>query len=107
MPEWIAACDVDDVEREDVIPFQHDGADYAIYRSPDDQFFATAGRCTHGRTLLCDGLVMGDIIECPKHNGRFDYKTGQAKGAPIIVDLPTYPVKVDHGTVYVGFGTVG
>ena len=26
---------------------------------------------------------MGDIIECPKHNGRFNYKTGQAKGAPV------------------------
>ena len=27
-----------------------------------------------------DGFVMGDIIECPKHNGRFDYTTGDAAG---------------------------
>jgi 3-phenylpropionate/trans-cinnamate dioxygenase ferredoxin component len=102
MTEWIAACAVDDVDPEDVIPFQHNGIDYALYRSPDDEFYATAGHCTHERELLCDGLVMGGIIECPKHNGRFDYATGQAQGAPVLVDLKTYPVKVEDNTVYIG-----
>lgn len=104
MSRWIAACGVDDVEPEDVIPFQHDGIDYAIYRSPDDEYFATAGHCTHERTLLCDGLVMDGLIECPKHNGRFDFTTGLAKGAPVIVDLRTYLVRVDDGTVYIDIG---
>jgi 3-phenylpropionate/trans-cinnamate dioxygenase ferredoxin subunit len=34
MPQWIAACAADDIDPEDVIPFEHDGSDYAIYRSP-------------------------------------------------------------------------
>lgn len=101
MDTWVAACSIDDIEPEDVIPFEHDGTDYAIYRSPAGKFFATAGHCTHEMTLLCNGLVMGDIIECPKHNGRFDYRSGRAKGAPVIVDLQTYPVKVERGTVYI------
>jgi 3-phenylpropionate/trans-cinnamate dioxygenase ferredoxin subunit len=100
MSEWIAACGIDDIDPEDVTAFQHNGTDYAIYRSPEDEFFATDGHCSHERTLLCDGLVMGGIIECPKHNGRFDYTSGQAKGAPVIIDLKTYPVKVDDDTVY-------
>jgi 3-phenylpropionate/trans-cinnamate dioxygenase ferredoxin component len=104
MAEWIVACEVDDVDEEDVIPFSHDGTDYAIYRSPDNTFFATAGHCTHERQLLCDGLVMEGIIECPKHNGRFDYRTGKAMGAPVIVDIETYPVKVEDGTVYLQLG---
>jgi 3-phenylpropionate/trans-cinnamate dioxygenase ferredoxin subunit len=104
MSDWIAACEVEDVEPEDVVPFQHDGVDYAVYRSPDDEFFATAGHCTHESQLLCDGLVMDDVIECPLHNGRFDYRTGRALGAPVIVDLQTYPVRVDGGTVYVQVG---
>ena len=53
------------------------------------------------RTHLADGLVMGDIIECPKHNGRFNYKTGRARGAPVCVDLATYPVRVMDGRVQV------
>ncbi|TGV63164.1 Rieske family ferredoxin, partial [Mesorhizobium sp. M00.F.Ca.ET.149.01.1.1] len=78
MAEWVEACAVDDVDEEDVIRFDHGGRTFAIYRSPDDAFFATDGFCTHEKAHLADGLVMDDIIECPKHNGRFNYKTGQA-----------------------------
>lgn len=102
MTEWIPACHVDDVDSEDVIGIRCDGVDYAIYRSPGGEFFATAGHCTHEKTLLCDGLVMASVIECPKHNGRFDYTSGKALSAPAIVDLITYPVKVDLDTVYIG-----
>jgi 3-phenylpropionate/trans-cinnamate dioxygenase ferredoxin subunit len=101
MPNWIAACATDDIEREDVIGFACDGTDYAIFRSPDDEYFATAGHCTHAATLLCDGLVMGYLIECPKHNGRFDYRTGAAKGAPVLVNIRTYPTEVEAGVVYI------
>ena len=104
MSQWIAACQTDDIEPEDVVPFQHEGVDYAIYRSPDDDFYATAGHCTHERMLLCDGLVMDNTIECPKHNGRFDYTTGRAAGAPVLVDLQTYPVRVEDGTVFIEIG---
>jgi len=98
---WIAACRADDVEEEDVIRFDHGGRTFAVYRSPEDEYYATDGLCTHERFHLADGLVMDDIIECPKHNGRFNYKTGEAKGAPVCVNLKTYPVKVEGGTVYI------
>jgi 3-phenylpropionate/trans-cinnamate dioxygenase ferredoxin component len=100
VPNWVAACQVDDVDAEDLIAFEHGGVDYAIYRSEDDEYFATEGHCTHERQLLCDGLVMGSVIECPKHNGRFDYRTGKALAAPVIENLRTYPTKVEAGTVY-------
>jgi 3-phenylpropionate/trans-cinnamate dioxygenase ferredoxin subunit len=104
MGQWIAACQAGDIDREDVIPFDHSGRAYAIYRSPDDLYYATDGHCTHEQTLLCDGLVMGDIIECPKHNGRFDYTSGKALGAPVLADIRTYPAKVENGTVYIAVG---
>jgi 3-phenylpropionate/trans-cinnamate dioxygenase ferredoxin subunit len=99
---WIEACAVDDVEEEDVIRFDHEGKVFAIYRSPDDEFFATDGICTHEHASLADGLVMDEIIECPKHNGRFNYKTGEARGAPVCVNLTTYKVKVEDGKVLIG-----
>ncbi len=101
MADWIAACAADEIDPEDVIPFEHGGRDFALYRSPEDAYYATDGHCTHEKTLLCDGLVEGGIIECPKHNGRFDYTSGKALGAPVLVNLRTYPVKVEGGTVYV------
>jgi 3-phenylpropionate/trans-cinnamate dioxygenase ferredoxin component len=101
MERWIAACGVDDIDEEDVMPFQHDGQNYAIYRSPSNKFYATEGLCTHEHVVLADGLVMDHIIECPKHNGRFDYTTGEGKGAPICVNLKTFHVKVEDDTVYI------
>jgi len=47
---------------------------------------------------------MGDIIECPRHNGRLNDKTGAAKGAPVCVNLKTCPVKVEAGTVFIQLG---
>jgi 3-phenylpropionate/trans-cinnamate dioxygenase ferredoxin subunit len=101
MSDWVAACSPDDVEREDVIPFDHGGKMFAIYRSLDNEYFATDGLCTHEKVHLADGFVMDDIIECPKHNGRFNYKTGEVKGAPACVALKTFPVKVEAGRVLI------
>lgn len=98
---WIDACATDEVDEEDLIRWDHGSQTFAIYHSPEGEFFATAGRCTHEDVHLCDGLVMGYLIECPKHNGQFDYRTGAAKRAPACANLRTYPVKVDGGRVFV------
>ncbi len=102
--QWIEACKVDDVEEEDVIAFDHGDRTFAIYRSAEGEFHATDGLCTHEQVHLADGLVMGDIIECPMHNGRFNYKTGEAKGAPVCVNLATYPVRIEAGRVLIDIG---
>jgi 3-phenylpropionate/trans-cinnamate dioxygenase ferredoxin subunit len=101
MSDCVEACEADEIDEEDVMRFDHSGRTFAIYRSPDDEFFATDVLCTHEKVHLADGLVMDEIIECPKHNGRFNYKTGQARGAPVCVNLATYPVRVDGGKVFI------
>jgi len=100
--EWIEVCGADDIEEEDVIPFDHGDRTFAVYRSDDNKYYATDGFCTHGKVHLSGGLVMGRIIECPKHNGRFDYTTGKAVKIPACVDIRTYPVRVEAGKVYIG-----
>jgi 3-phenylpropionate/trans-cinnamate dioxygenase ferredoxin component len=101
MATWTEACATGDIDAEDVIRFDHGSKTYAIYHGPDGRFFATDGLCTHQFVHLAGGLVMDNIIECPKHNGRFDYITGKAKGAPVCIDLRTYPVKVENGKVLI------
>ena len=100
-PGWVEVCAAGDIAQEDVRRFDHEGRTFAIYRSGDDGYYATDGLCTHQQVHLADGFVMGNIIECPKHNGRFDFTTGKAKGAPVCVDLATYPVQVEDGKVYI------
>ena len=101
MPSWIDACAADDIDPEDLIRFDHDGRTFAIYRSPDDEYFCTDGLCTHEKVHLSDGLVMDYEIECPKHNATFNYRTGEALRAPACVDLRTYPVKVEGDRIQI------
>jgi len=104
MPEtlvWVRVCQVEEVGEEDVVAFGHAGKQYAMYHTPSG-FYATDGLCTHEEEVLADGLVIGEIIECPRHQGRFHIPTGKAKGAPVCIDLQTYPTKVEAGDVYIG-----
>ena len=98
---WVEACAVDAVEEEEVIRFDHGTKSFAIFRGQDDDYYVTDGFCTHEAVHLAGAFVMDGIVECPKHNGRFDYRTGQAKGAPVCVNLKTYPVKVEDGLVLI------
>ncbi len=101
MGTWIDACATDDIDQEDVIGFVHGGRKFAIFRSPDDEYFCTDGVCTHEHVKLEDGLVMDYEIECPKHNGVFDYRTGEAMRAPACENLRTYPAKAENGRVLI------
>lgn len=104
MSNWIEVCDRDEIDVEDVMRWDHDGKTFAIYRSPDDEFFATDGLCTHEHVHLAGGLVMDYVIECPKHNGQFDYRTGEATRAPVCVNLKTYKVRLDGDKVMIALG---
>ncbi|WP_435259845.1 MocE family 2Fe-2S type ferredoxin [Thioclava sp. FR2] len=101
MPTWIRACATVDIETEDVIRFDHGPQTFVIIRSPEEEFFAMDGICSHEHIHLCDGLVMDGVIECPKHNAQFDYKNGEAMRAPACINLWTFPVKVEGGTVFI------
>jgi 3-phenylpropionate/trans-cinnamate dioxygenase ferredoxin component len=104
MPEtlvWVRVCQVGEIGTEDVLAFEHAGKHYAVYHTPSG-FYATDGLCTHEEEALADGLVIGEIIECPRHQGRFHIPSGKAKGAPVCIDLQTHPTKLENGEVYIG-----
>ena len=101
MATWTRACATTDIDLEDMIRVDHRTQTFGIVRSPEDEFFATDGICSHEHLHLCDGLVMDGAIECPKHSATFDYRTSEATRAPACINLKTWPVKVDAGEVYI------
>jgi 3-phenylpropionate/trans-cinnamate dioxygenase ferredoxin subunit len=96
---WVTVCRADEVALDDVVRFDHGERTYAVYRTADSRWFATDGLCTHAKVHLAKGYLSGTVIECAKHNGRFDIATGRALGAPVITDLGCHPVRVVDGTV--------
>lgn len=98
---WIDAIAFEDVDNDDVVRWDHDGKTYAIYRTEEDEVFASDGLCTHEQVHLADGLLMGHQIECPKHNGRFDIRDGAPTRAPVCLALQTYPARISGGRIEV------
>jgi 3-phenylpropionate/trans-cinnamate dioxygenase ferredoxin component len=98
--DWHLAGNTADFEDEDVEQFWVGELPLALYRAKG-QFYATQDVCTHEHAYLSDGVVVDCIVECPFHQGRFDVRTGEALGAPVIVPLKTYPVKIVDGQIYV------
>lgn len=98
--EWHLVCATDEIDEEDVYRFDQGEDTYAVYNTTKG-FYATDGYCTHEKAHLEWGLVIGDTIECPLHQGRFHIPTGKAKSAPVCVDLKCYPVKVEDGQIFI------
>jgi Na+-transporting NADH:ubiquinone oxidoreductase subunit F len=97
---WIEICAAADLGCADVIRFDHGHRTYALYRDAEGALYATDGVCTHGNTHLADGLVKGKIIECPKHNGRFNLADGAPARPPVCRGLVTYPLEERRGRLW-------
>lgn len=100
---WHFAGLVDDFEDEDIEQIKVGQLAVAVYRV-EGNFYATQDLCTHEHAYLSDGVLIDCVVECPFHQGRFDVRTGAALGAPVIVPLKTYPVKLVDGRIYVRVG---
>jgi nitrite reductase/ring-hydroxylating ferredoxin subunit len=65
----------------------------AVYNI-EGNYFVTNDTCTHGNASLTEGLLEGDEIVCPLHDGRFCIRTGEAVGYPATIPLHTYEVTI-------------
>jgi MocE subfamily Rieske [2Fe-2S] domain protein len=104
---WVEACAAADLGAADVIRFDHGKKTYALVRDESGELHATDGICTHGNTHLADGLIKGKIIECPKHNGRFNLADGSPARAPICRGLATYPIEERSGRLWLNVTQAG
>jgi MocE subfamily Rieske [2Fe-2S] domain protein len=98
---WIEVCDETLLGREDVLRFDCGRKTFALYRGANGRLFATDGICTHGNTHLAGGLVKGDVVECPKHNGRYHLADGSPARAPVCRGLCTYPLETRGGRLFI------
>ncbi|MCK1268643.1 3-phenylpropionate/trans-cinnamate dioxygenase ferredoxin subunit [Bradyrhizobium sp. GM2.2] len=99
--EWVSACATNALMPEETLRFDHGSRTFVIVCSPEGDYFAIDGHCSHEKVHLADGIVDGGIIECPKHFGTFDYRTGESRALPACVDLRSYEVKVENDTVFI------
>lgn len=103
---YTVVCRVDDIELEGGVCALVNGRAIAIFRTHDGNVHAISNYdpCSKA-SVLSRGIVgtRGDIpfVASPMHKQAFDLRTGQCLD-DAAVRVPTYDVRVDHGTVLVG-----
>ncbi|MGI9606356.1 MAG: fatty acid desaturase [Acidimicrobiales bacterium] len=76
-----------------------DGAALLLACAHDGTLTLTDRMCTHGAADLAKGTVLGCEIECPKHNGRFDLRSGEPTRRPVSIPLTAHPVRIRAGRI--------
>jgi len=64
--------------------------------------YAIANQCSHDGNSLDDGDLDGYEIECSRHGGVFDIRTGEVLALPAVRGIPAYPVRETNGQIEVG-----
>ncbi|MGH1466426.1 MAG: nitrite reductase small subunit NirD [Cognatishimia sp.] len=68
----------------------------AIFRTAEDEVFATSDRCPHKGGPLSEGIVHGRNVTCPLHNWVFSLESGEAQGTDE-GQIETFEVKIEAG----------
>ncbi len=97
--EWIRVADAADVAPGEALRVEIGDEPIAIW-NVEGEFYATADTCTHEEASLTEGDLWGEVIECPLHGAQFDVRTGEVLSLPAMYPLPTYPVKIEDGALY-------
>lgn len=72
----------------------------AVFRI-DGQYYAMDDVCTHDGGPVAEGVLEGDVIECPRHGARFNVRTGAALSLPAVSPVPVYRVRVEGDDIQV------
>jgi len=90
---WIDIGHIDDVPTRGARLVKTAVGCVAIFRTTEDEVFATSNTCPHKGGPLSEGIVHGQKVTCPLHNWVFDLNTGEALGEEGRIE--TYPVRID------------
>ena len=104
---WHPACRVENIPEDGGACVLLGGRQIAIYNfTRRGEWYATDNECPHRQQMaLSRGMIgsQGDEpkVACPFHKKTFSLKTGQCLNDDGY-QIATFPVKVEHGIVYIG-----
>ena len=71
------------------------------------RYYAIEDLCTHDGNVLAFDLqdrpskLVDYEIECPRHGGRFDIRSGKATRSPAEIDVPWFKVRAEGGNLQI------
>lgn len=95
---WIDIGSIDDIPVRGARVVKTVHGCVAVFRTDENEVFATSDRCPHKNGPLSEGIVHGKKITCPLHNWVFSLETGEAQGADV-GQIATYAARVEDGRI--------
>ena len=89
MANFVKVCKTDDVKAGCGKSVEIDGKAVGVF-NVDGKFYAINDVCGHRGGPLGEGLLMGDVVECPFHAGQFNVRTGDVANAPPSEPIATF-----------------
>lgn len=63
--------------------------------------YAFGDVCRHEGGPLSAGTLIGETVTCPWHGWTYSVRTGKSIVPPVGLRIPTYPVSVEGGAVFI------
>ncbi len=100
MPEWVKACDLEQVKEGQLFGFVHDDKKLLL-ANLKGEIHATDLICTHADADLSTGFLSEEGVRCPLHLSVFNLENGTPQNLPAETPLKVYNVKIDYNKIYV------
>ena len=103
MSEWIEVAMAAEFQTTDRKLVDLGGANQIGLFKLNGEYFAVSAWCSHQKTSIVHGEIIGSEIECPLHGARFDLRTGKNTGLPAVRPIPRYDVRVEGEKILLRF----
>jgi phenylpropionate dioxygenase-like ring-hydroxylating dioxygenase large terminal subunit len=110
--QWYAILESTEIKKRKIAGVTRMGEKLVAWRDTKGKLSVMADKCPHRGVALSVGKLTGDCIQCPFHG--FEYNTsgtctlGPANGKnavpPKALHVRSYPVREEHGFVYIWWG---
>ena len=98
--EFVEVGTVNDLDDGQMVGFEVDDKRILLAKV-EGEFFAIGATCTHERSNLDQGALLGHVVYCPLHYSAFDVRSGAVLGPPAECPVPKHEVRVEDGRVLV------
>ncbi len=106
MAAWLTLCPSREIPHGHREVFGINGRWIAVFNI-SGKYYAIEDLCTHDGNILAfdrydqPSKIEGHEIECPRHGGRFDLRSGKATRSPADIDVAWFEVRIENGDIQI------
>jgi phenylpropionate dioxygenase-like ring-hydroxylating dioxygenase large terminal subunit len=110
--QWYAILESNEIKKGKIVGVTRMGEKMVAWRNTKGELSVMSDKCPHRGVALSVGKLIGDCIQCPFHG--FEYDTsgtcklvpanGRGSEPPKALHVRSYPVREEHGFVYIWWG---